>query len=120
MKKVFLSLCVVMLAVFVPAHSYARKDIASHDLQLVKHEHLYTPAASSIENLYFDVCLLEEDNDDGSASEKKKYSSEKEWYTIISAIPTNFSDHLSRQVSFTNYFLSFSQPGFIYLRALRL
>jgi hypothetical protein len=120
MKKVVLFLFIVLLVLFMPTYSYALDHIPSHDYGAVKYNQLYISNNMRGETPYFDAVFLEEDQDDASTSEKEKFSPEKNTFTIGFFVPANFSDDFFKKITFTNNFLNCSQPGFIYLRVLRL
>ena len=120
MKKIFFYLCIVLLVLFQPAYSFTVKDVSPHSIAKIKHNQLYIPNSVQDKNLYFDVCLLEENNDNEGTSDKKKFSPEKNDFTVISAIAFNFHNSFWKQVEPTSCFLNFSKPDFIFFRALRL
>jgi hypothetical protein len=118
MKKIFFSLCIVLVVLFMPAYSYALENTPSHDFKIVKHNQLYISNNTHDVVPYFDAVLLEEDND-ASTSEKEKFSPEKNALTIC-FIATNFPDNSFKNTWPARHFLNCSQPGLIYFRVLRL
>lgn len=119
MKKLFFFLCIVLLVSFMPSRTFALNTIRSHNFEVVRYNPLYISNNTQDHLSYFDVYLIEEDQDDASTSEKDKFSPEKNAFPITSFITTQFPNNAQR-ISFTDYFFNCSQPGFIYFRVLRL
>lgn len=115
MKKIFFSL-IFVLTLFHSTFSIVPQALPVHNLEIVHQESLFFSQNSQTENLYFDVDLIEEDNDDIDSSAWDKFSLRKDAFADTSFIAHIFPDRSFNRIWYSCNFSPFSQPGFISLR----
>jgi hypothetical protein len=120
MKKVFFFMCIALLVLFLPAYAHALNEIPTHDYGAIRYNQLYISNTAEHQDRYFIADLFEEDSDDISTSNKEKFSSGKNTFTITAFLPINIFDHFSKRKSFPKVVLNYALPDFIYFRVLRL
>ncbi len=120
MKKIgfFFSISIV-LGLLLSTYSYALKNGTAPDFGMAQQKRFVISTPAHVETLYFSPALLEEDNDD-AGTEREKFLSGKNAFTITSFVTSHFTDNVLFKKAFTSSFFNFSQPGFIYFRVLRL
>ena len=110
----------IVLGIISSANSFARETkTLVHLLNIPQefffhqlHSPIFNENKSSDQNLYFDVDMTEEDNDDISSSEKKKCSFGNIDFNIDANFTFTLSSHFIKKIQPTTY--SLSLPAFYF------
>ncbi len=118
MKKIFFSLS-FLLGLCLSTYSHAAKTVAVDKSETIRHKHLLVANPTHDEMLYSIAGLIEEDNDDIGVGKEGFFPKViKNTITYLSA--TAGTEEHAKSNTFFNELLRPTQPGFIYLRVLRI
>ena len=108
-----------VLALFHSAYSTTPEVINASNFEAVQHQSFLFSQDPSGENLYFNIALVDENNEEVSCSTKNKFSTKKNKFIHTSLFAYIFSENSFKKNRSARFF-NFSQPSLISLRVLRL
>ena len=111
----------LVLAIFHPAFSKALEPNHAHNFELVQKKSPCLCLNSQSDNPYFDIDLLEdEDNDDINSSTWKKFLSKKSASTLNAIVEKKYTDNHFSKPGYNRYIFYLPPSHFISLRVFRL
>ena len=108
-----------VLALFHSAYSITPEVTPASNFEAIQHQSFLFSQDSSGENLYFNIVLVDENNEEVSCSIKNKFSTKKNTFTHTSLLAYIFSGNSFKKNCSARFF-NFSQPSLISFRVLRL